>query len=68
MTAINTISIVDNLLIAETTRPSVLDNLTTIRIGVRDYSTTEKMRSSVDNLLTAENTSSSVNDFTKITM
>ena len=58
MTAKNTISIVDDLSIKETMGP---------RPSVRNYSTTEKMRSSVDTL-TAENTSSSVRDFSKITL
>jgi hypothetical protein len=58
MTAKNTISIVGDLSIKETMEP---------RPSVRNYSTTEKMRSSVDTL-TAENTSSSVRDFSKITL
>jgi hypothetical protein len=58
MTAKNTISIVGDLSIKETMEPIP---------SVRNYSTTEKMRSSVDTL-TAENTSSSVRDFSKITL
>jgi hypothetical protein len=58
MTAKNTISIVDDISITEMMGP---------RPSVRNYSTTEKMRSSVD-ILTAENTSSSVRDFSKITL